>query len=71
MQRLEAAERRKKDERERRIKQAIQQAAEEEALRKKVATQAYARDFLQGTLPSPLRNGMHFQHQGSSVLQMK
>ena len=50
VQRLEAAERRKKEERERRIKQALQQAAEEEALRKKVATQAYARDFLQGDL---------------------
>ena len=54
VQRLEAAERRKKEERERRIKQALQQAAEEEALRKKVATQAYARDFLQGRAAGPV-----------------
>ncbi|KAK9835923.1 hypothetical protein WJX84_002972 [Apatococcus fuscideae] len=63
VQRLEAAERRKKEERERRIKQALQQAAEEEALRKKVATQAYARDFLQGLMVSvfeDLRTAGHF-----------
>ena len=59
VQRLEAAERRKKEERERRIRQALQQAAEEEALRKQVATQAYARDFLQGLHPPPPHTHTH------------
>lgn len=48
MQRMEAAEKRKFEEKERRLAQARAHAAAERALRKKVAAATFARSYLQG-----------------------
>ena len=48
VQRMEAAEKRKFEEKERRLAQARAHAAAERALRKKVAAATFARSYLQG-----------------------
>lgn len=48
VQRMEAAEKRKLEEKERRLEQARQRAAAERALRQKVAAATFARGYLKG-----------------------
>ena len=63
VQRLEAAELRKQEEKARRLEQARARASAETHLREKVAAATFARGYIKGTppLPAPLCSHTHIQ----------